>query len=89
MKVNSESEKPKVKHGPHVAQPVEAADNPDALLRILTAALLMGCGQSTVYKHAANDPTFPKLIKLGTRCTRIRAGDLTAWLKAQAQKAQA
>ncbi len=87
MQVNRESEKPKGKHSPHVAQPIEAADNPDALLRLTTAEILTGMGLSTLYKHAANDPTFPKLIKLGTRCTRIRAGDLMDWLKAQAAKA--
>jgi hypothetical protein len=35
------------------------------------------------YRKAASDPTFPKLIKIGARCTRIRAGDLTSWLAAQ------
>lgn len=74
----------KAKHSPHVIQPVAAADNPDALLKITTAATLAGIGTSTVYHRARTDPTFPKLIKHGTRCTRIRAGDLTAWLKAQA-----
>jgi len=72
------------KHSPHVAQPVAAADNPDALLKITTAATLAGIGTSTVYHLARHDPTFPKLIKRGARCTRIRAGDLTTWLKAQA-----
>jgi predicted DNA-binding transcriptional regulator AlpA len=69
---------------PHKSQPVAVAQNPDALLTIPTSAALMGSGVSTVYALAAKDPTFPKLIKRGARCTRIRAGDLTAWLKAQA-----
>ena len=90
MKIVSEPKQPeKVKHKPHVPQPIEAADNPDALLRITTAAALIGGGHSSVYNRAANDPTFPALIKLGARCTRIRAGDLTDWLKAQAAKAPA
>jgi len=76
--------KQRAKHSPHVQQPIDAASNPDALLKITTAATLTGGGISTVYHRARTDPTFPKLIKLGARCTRIRAGDLTAWLKAQA-----
>lgn len=74
-------------HTPHKPQPLEAASNPDALLKISTAGALAGIGVSTVYHRARTDPTFPKLIKHGTRCTRIRAGDLTAWLKAQASTA--
>ena len=78
------STKQKAKHLPHVIQPVDAASNPDALLKIPTVASLGGIGVSTVYHLARTDPTFPKLIKRGTRCTRIRAGDFTVWLKAQA-----
>jgi len=76
--------KPTAKHSPHVTQPVAAADNPDALLKIATVATLAGIGTSTVYHLVRNDPSFPRLIKRGARCTRVRAGDLTAWLKAQA-----
>ena len=72
------------KHVAHTAQPLEVANNPDALLTIRTAGALAGVGISTVYARARNDPSFPKLLKHGTRCTRIRAGDFTAWLKAQA-----
>jgi predicted DNA-binding transcriptional regulator AlpA len=70
---------------PHKTQPLAVAQNPDALLTITTSAALIARGVSTLYALAAKDPTFPKLIKRGKRCTRIRAGDLTAWLKAQAQ----
>lgn len=70
-------------HTPHKPQPLDAAANPDALLKISTAGALAGRAVSTVYHLARTDPTFPKLIKHGTRCTRIRAGDLTDWLKAQ------
>ncbi|MFT3820461.1 MAG: AlpA family phage regulatory protein [Rubrivivax sp.] len=47
-------------------------------------AVLAGLSEASLYRRAAIDPTFPKLIKMGKRCTRIRAGDLTAWLAAQA-----
>lgn len=72
------------KHAPHLAQPITAADNPDALLQIRTVAALIGGGKSTVYSRVSKDPTFPRPIRLGTRCTRFRAGDVIAWLKAQA-----
>ncbi len=76
-------EKPKAKHSPHVIQPIAAADNPDALLKLSTVSTLAGIGQSTIYLRSRTDPTFPKLRKFGKRCTRIKASDLTAWLKAQ------
>jgi len=74
----------KRKHKPHRQQPYDVAGNPDALLKLTTAGDLSGIGISTIYNRAKNDPSFPKLIRHGKRCTRIRAGDLTEWLKAQA-----
>jgi len=64
-------------------QPLHVAQIADALLKLGTASAIAGLSQSTLYRKAATDPTFPKLVKLGNRCTRIRAGDLTAWLAAQ------
>lgn len=77
------SAKPKAKHTPHIAQPLSVASNPDALLQVPTVASLIGAGRSTVYLLGRTDPTFPKPIKRGLRCTRFRAGDVTEWLKAQ------
>lgn len=71
-------------HTPHVEQHFDVATNPDALLRVKTVAQLAGLGVSSIYLRARTDKTFPKLIKHGTRCTRIRAGDFMAWLKSQA-----
>lgn len=65
-------------------QPLHAVQIADALLRMQTAAQIAGLSESSLYRKAASDPTFPKLVKMGSRCTRIRAGDLTAWLAAQA-----
>lgn len=64
-------------------QPLHAAQIADALLTMRTAAAVSGLSEATLYRKAARDPAFPKLVKLGARCTRIRAGDLTAWLTAQ------
>ena len=65
-------------------QPLQAAQISNALLKLETAAVLSGVSVPTLYRKAASDPTFPKLIKMGKRCTRIRAGELMAWLDAQA-----
>ena len=64
-------------------QPLHAATIPDALLKMPTAAALAGMSEATLYRKAKYDPAFPRLVKLGARCTRIRAGELTAWLAAQ------
>lgn len=67
-------------------QPLEAATLPSALLTIKTAGAIGGISTATVYRKAASDPSFPKLVRIGARCTRIRAGDWLAWLEAQAAK---
>lgn len=64
-------------------QPLHVAQLADALLRIKTAAHFSGMSEATLYRKAKTDPTFPKLVKLGARCTRIRAGDFTAWLNSK------
>lgn len=74
----------RAKRGRVNPQPLHAAQIADALLKMCTASAVSGLSEATLYRKAASDPTFPKLIKLGARCTRIRAGDLTAWLSAQA-----
>lgn len=65
-------------------QPLHAAQLPDALLTLRTSASVAGLSVSSLYRKAASDPAFPKLVKMGKRCTRIRAGDLMAWTAAQA-----
>lgn len=64
-------------------QPLQAAQISNALLKLDTAAALSGVSVPTLYRKAASDPTFPKLIKMGKRCTRIRAGELMIWLDSQ------
>lgn len=68
-------------------QPLQAAQIADALLTLRTASAVAGMSSATLYRRASTDPTFPRLIRLGTRCTRIRAGDLTAWLASKAEAA--
>jgi len=52
----------------------------EALLSVRTIATLAGIGVSTVWRHAALNPDFPKPIKLSSRCTRFRAGEIRAFL---------
>ncbi|MDP2443295.1 helix-turn-helix transcriptional regulator [Rhodoferax sp.] len=74
------------KHAPHKPQPVAAAECDDALLQIHTVTTLAGLGRSTIYR-LVSEGKFPQPIKRGLRCTRFRAGDVTAWLKAQVASA--
>lgn len=65
------------------SQPLHAVQLADALLRMSTVESCTGLSRSTIYaKLAAGD--FPKPIRLGSRCTRWRAADVSAWLAAQA-----
>jgi len=66
------------------SQPLHAAHIADALLTLRTASAIAGLSTATLYRRAKDDPTFPRLIRMGARCTRIRAADLTSWLSAKA-----
>ncbi|MBA3590633.1 AlpA family transcriptional regulator [Methylibium sp.] len=65
-----------------ITQPLYAADVPDALLKLATVQALTGLGKTTLYTLVSRQQ-FPQPIRRGTRCTRWRAGDVTAWLQAQ------
>jgi prophage regulatory protein len=67
---------------PH--QPLHAAQVADALLRLSTVEAITGLGRSTIYAKLASNE-FPQPVRLGARCTRFRAGDVQAWLIAQAR----
>lgn len=64
-----------------IAQPVEAALNPAALLRIETVQALTGIGRSSIYAKVKAG-TFPRQIVLSPKCSRWRAADVMAWLAA-------
>ena len=68
---------------PRKPQPLGAAEIPNALLTIKTASAVAGLSEATIYRKVAADPSFPRLVKMGARCTRVRAGDLMAWLAKQ------
>lgn len=62
------------------AQSIESASNPAALLRCATVQTLTGFSRSHLYALIAA-AKFPAPLKLGTRCSRWRAGDVNRWLE--------
>lgn len=65
---------------PKASQPLEAANNPAAQLKIETVQALTGLARSTIYRYM-REKDFPGPVRQGHRCTRWRAGDVTAWLE--------
>lgn len=64
-------------------QPIHAAQVADALLKLATVEAVTGLSRSTIYARLARNE-FPQPVRLSARCTRFRAGDVQAWLAAQA-----
>ena len=65
-------------------QPLHAAQVADALLRLKTVEAITGLSRSTIYSKL-KEGSFVEPVRLGARCTRFRAGDVQAWLIAQAR----
>ena len=54
---------------------------PDAaLVDVPTSAAVMGKGKSTFWKDAKEKPDHPKVVKLSTRCARVRVGEIRSYL---------
>lgn len=68
-------------------QTLQAATIPDALLTINTVAAVTGLSASSIYRKLSEG--FPQPIRMGARCTRWKAADVTAWLRKQAAQAKA
>lgn len=62
-------------------QPLEAANNPAALLKMETVETLTGISRKTLYRWLT-DGRFVQPVRLGSRCLRWRAGEVQAWMKA-------
>jgi prophage regulatory protein len=62
-------------------QPLHAAQISDALLNLQTVSALSGLGKTTIYLLIKSGALRP--IRIGRRCTRFRASDVQAWLRAQ------
>jgi excisionase family DNA binding protein len=52
-------------------------------ISVASAARRLGLSRASVYRLVKDDPTFPKIRRLGKRAARIKLDDLTAWLDAQ------
>ena len=68
-------------------QPLHAAQVADALLRLSTVVAITGLSRSSLYARIKAG-SFVEPIRLGARCTRFRAGDVTAWIAAQVAAAK-
>jgi prophage regulatory protein len=53
--------------------------SPQTYLSDTNVSKKYGVSRSTVWRWAANDPTFPKPIKLGLGSTRWKLSDLETW----------
>lgn len=67
---------------PKTSQPLAAAQIPDALLKVQTVEAITGLTATTVRRLTAAGK-FPAPVNVAERCTRWRAGTVTAWLRAQ------
>lgn len=56
-----------------------------ALIPIPVLAALTQQGVSTVWRKLAIDPTYPQVVRLGARCTRVKLGDVRRLLSEGAQ----
>lgn len=56
----------------------------EALVPVPVLAALTQQGTSTAWRKLASDPDYPKPIRLGNRCTRVRLGDIRAYIAGRA-----
>lgn len=55
-------------------------ESPDRILRINTVLERTGLSRSTLYRKI-QDGTFPKQVRIATRCAGWRESAVNAWLK--------
>lgn len=58
-------------------------------LRPRDAAQRLGIGLTSFWGLAKSDPTFPELIKLGTRTTVVEEHELEQWLESKRRNPRA
>lgn len=58
----------------------------ESLLDLSQAGTLLGMSRATLYRRSRCDASFPPLVKFGSRCTRVRVGDLLRWAAAHEAK---
>ena len=55
-----------------------------AMVSVKAVSALLGAGDSTIWRRANLEPDFPQPIRLGTKCTRWKVGDIRAFVAAKA-----
>lgn len=58
---------------------IHQIDELNEMLRLKGAATLLGISLVTLWRLGETDPTFPKKIRITSRCVGYRRGDLLAW----------
>lgn len=71
-----------------VPQPLEAINHPSAHLRLDVVLSLTGVSRSQWYRMVSANEA-PQPLRFGPRCSRWRAGDITAFLAKRAQQGAA
>lgn len=59
------------------------AEKPDRIIRLKTVLSRTGLSRSTVYRKM-QDGTFPRNLKISTRCAGWRESSIEAWISAVA-----
>ena len=59
------------------------------LMRLPEVIERLGVGRSTLYRLVAEDPTFPRPVKVGRKVIAWRSDLLEEWIVRQGQKAAA
>lgn len=59
--------------------PVSTPPRP-SLFTVTGVAFEMGVSTATVWRWHAEDPTFPRALKLGENCTRWHRAEIEAWI---------
>lgn len=56
----------------------------EALVSVAILAAITDQSTSTAWRKLGKEPGYPKPIKLGNRCTRVRMGDIRAFIASKA-----
>lgn len=52
----------------------------EALISMVEMGAALGLSESTAWDRAAKDPNFPKVLRLGPKCTRVRVSEARAYI---------
>lgn len=63
-------------------------DTQSTFIRVKDAPDYLGFGRTLLQKTYETDPTFPRKIRISTRCAGWRIEDLDRWLESRAAQAQ-